>query len=110
MTQRAPLSEGRGRDETIDQGGDQAGDQKKSDNLAIVSVGNLRKRYGEFEAVKGIDFAIERGEIFGLIGPDGAGKTTTFHILGGVMEPTAGVITVLGKPPREARLKIGYLT
>jgi ABC-2 type transport system ATP-binding protein len=77
---------------------------------SVISVRNLRKTYGQFEAVKGIDFDIKRGEIFGLIGPDGAGKTSTFHILGGVMEPTAGDISVLGKPPREARLKIGYLT
>ncbi|MEH2453668.1 ATP-binding cassette domain-containing protein [Nostoc sp.] len=76
----------------------------------VIQVEGLSKRYGKLVAVKGIDFAVQRGEIFGLIGPDGAGKTTTFHILGGVMEASAGNIQILGKPPRDARLSIGYLT
>ncbi|MEH2009471.1 ATP-binding cassette domain-containing protein [Nostoc sp.] len=76
----------------------------------VIQVEGLSKRYGKLVAVKGIDFAVKRGEIFGLIGPDGAGKTTTFHILGGVMEASAGNIQILGKPPRDARLSIGYLT
>jgi ABC-2 type transport system ATP-binding protein len=76
----------------------------------VVNVENLFKRYGKLVAVKGIDFAVKQGEIFGLIGPDGAGKTTTFHILGGVMEASAGNIQILGKLPRDARLAIGYLT
>lgn len=76
----------------------------------VIQVEGLSKRYGKLVAVKGIDFAVKQGEIFGLIGPDGAGKTTTFHILGGVMEASAGNIQVLGKPPRDARLNIGYLT
>lgn len=76
----------------------------------VIQVEGLYKRYGKLVAVKGIDFAVRRGEIFGLIGPDGAGKTTTFHILAGVMEASAGNIQILGKPPREARLAIGYLT
>lgn len=76
----------------------------------VIQVEGLSKRYGKLVAVKGIDFAVQQGEIFGLIGPDGAGKTTTFHILGGVMEASAGNIQILGKPPRDARLSIGYLT
>ncbi|OUL21966.1 ABC transporter ATP-binding protein [Nostoc sp. T09] len=76
----------------------------------VIQVEGLNKRYGKLVAVKGIDFAVKQGEIFGLIGPDGAGKTTTFHILGGVMEASAGKIQILGKPPRDARLYIGYLT
>lgn len=76
----------------------------------VITVKDFYKRYGKLVAVRGIDFTVERGEIFGLIGPDGAGKTTTFHILGGVMEATSGQIQVLGKSPRDARLEIGYLT
>ena len=75
-----------------------------------IHVRDLHKHYGHLAAVRGIDFSVNRGEIFGLIGPDGAGKTTTFQILAGVMEATAGSVQVLGKPPREARLNIGYLT
>ena len=76
----------------------------------VIQVEGLYKRYGKLVAVKGIDFAVKPGEIFGLIGPDGAGKTTTFHILGGVMEASVGNIQILGKQPRDARLSIGYLT
>jgi ABC-2 type transport system ATP-binding protein len=76
----------------------------------VIQVKGLTKKYGKFTAVHGIDFEVYAGEIFGLIGPDGAGKTTTFHILGGLMEASGGEIDVLGKPPRNARLSIGYLT
>ncbi|MBW4563545.1 MAG: ATP-binding cassette domain-containing protein [Mojavia pulchra JT2-VF2] len=76
----------------------------------VIQVEGLCKRYGKLVAVKSIDFAVKQGEIFGLIGPDGAGKTTTFHILSGVMEASTGNIQILGKPPRDARLVIGYLT
>lgn len=70
----------------------------------------LKKSYGNLEAIKGIDLGVHHGEIFGLIGPDGAGKTSTFHILGGVMEPTSGDVRVMGVLPRVGRLNIGYLT
>src|SRR5262249_21967856 len=62
------------------------------------------------QAVDGIDLDVGTGELFGLIGPDGAGKTSTFHILGGVMTATAGVVEILGRPAREARDHLGYLT
>lgn len=81
-----------------------------SQTNVLIEVGGLWKRYGALAALRGISFAVQPGEIFGLIGPDGAGKTTTFHILGGVMEATAGTVRVLGKRPRDARLGIGYLT
>ena len=76
----------------------------------VIQVQNLQKRYGNFAAVRGIQFEVLPGEIFGLIGPDGAGKTTTFHILGGVMEASGGGVDILGRQPRHARLDIGYLT
>lgn len=77
---------------------------------AVITVQGLCKRYGQLEAVRGIDFWVRPGEIFGLIGPDGAGKTTTFQILAGVMQATDGQVNMLGRSPREARLHTGYLT
>ena len=77
---------------------------------AAIKVSNLHKHYGKLAAVKGINFTVNKGEMFGLIGPDGAGKTTSFHILGGVMEATAGEVLVYGQPARNARLITGYLT
>ncbi|MBD2141873.1 ABC transporter ATP-binding protein [Anabaena sp. FACHB-1250] len=75
-----------------------------------IKVSNLHKHYGKLAAIKGINFTVNKGEMFGLIGPDGAGKTTTFHILGGVMEGTAGEVLVFGQPARNSRLMTGYLT
>jgi len=82
----------------------------KMEASTVVQVHNLRKDYGSLAAVKDIDFEINAGEIFGLIGPDGAGKTTSFHILGGVLEQSGGDVLVLGGKPRDMRLEIGYLT
>jgi ABC-2 type transport system ATP-binding protein len=75
-----------------------------------IQVRALTRRYGEIEAVRGIDLTVQAGEIFGLIGPDGAGKTSTFQILGGVMEATSGAAELFGRPAREARAFVGYLT
>jgi len=80
-----------------------------ADALAI-DVNNLWKRYGAIEAVRGINLQVSRGEIFGLIGPDGAGKTSSFQILAGVMEATSGGVEIFGRPAREARSQTGYLT
>jgi ABC-2 type transport system ATP-binding protein len=76
----------------------------------VVSARGLVKRYGDLIAVNDISFDIYPGQIFGLIGPDGAGKTSIFHILGGVMDKTSGEISVLGEVPRLARPDMGYLT
>jgi ABC-2 type transport system ATP-binding protein len=65
----------------------------------VVSVHGLRKRYGQVEAVAGIDLEIERGEIFAFLGPNGAGKTTTVEILEGFRTRTAGEVSVLGVDP-----------
>jgi ABC-2 type transport system ATP-binding protein len=86
------------------------GSRPKSQQGTVIEVRDFDKFYGDFQAVKGVSFSIKKGEIFGLIGPDGAGKTTTFHVLGGVMDATAGEISVLGETPRHARKQIGYLT
>ncbi|MEO1069874.1 MAG: ABC transporter ATP-binding protein, partial [Cyanobacteria bacterium J06638_6] len=81
-----------------------------SNTDSAIAVQSLRKCYGTVTALNGIDFAVQPGEIFGLIGPDGAGKTTTFQILAGVMEATAGEVRALGTEPRNARLDLGYVT
>jgi len=75
-----------------------------------IRVSQLSKRYGDVQAVRGIDLDVADGEIFGLIGPDGAGKTSTFQILAGVMEPSSGVAEIFGQPARAARSQTGYLT
>lgn len=75
-----------------------------------LSLKGLRKSYGRVEAVRGLDIEVSKGEIFGLIGPDGAGKTSTFHILSGVMPSTSGDVVVLGTTPKLARSRVGYLT
>ncbi len=77
---------------------------------AVIRVQGLHKQYGLHPAVQDLNFSVYAGEIFGLIGPDGAGKTTTFHILAGVMDASGGDLQVLGRPPRDARLQTGYLT
>src|ERR1700693_1046899 len=77
---------------------------------AAIDVRGMKKRDGALEAVRGISFEVQRGEIFGLIGADGAGKTTTFQILAGVMEATKGTTEIFGKAARDARSRTGYLT
>jgi ABC-2 type transport system ATP-binding protein len=62
-----------------------------------ISVRDLVKNYGKVEAVRGVSFDIEAGECFGLLGPNGAGKTTTVEILEGLLPPTAGEVTVVGR-------------
>src|SRR4030095_9516291 len=76
----------------------------------IVAVHQLNKRYQTgTEALRGIDLNVNQGELFGLIGPDGAGKSTMLRILAGVMEATSGAVQILGKAPRDARRLIGYV-
>jgi ABC-2 type transport system ATP-binding protein len=62
----------------------------------IISVKNLVKQYGQFEAVKGISFDVQEGEIFGLLGPNGAGKSTTLEIIETLREKTSGEVMVNG--------------
>src|SRR6266496_4282056 len=61
-----------------------------------ISVRGLAKRYGDLEAVAGVDFEVRRGETFGFLGPNGAGKTTTINMLCTLVRPTAGSATVVG--------------
>jgi ABC-2 type transport system ATP-binding protein len=78
--------------------------------VTAIRVRDLHKRYGTLEAVAGISFDVDEGEIFGLIGPDGAGKTSTLQILAGVLEPTDGLVEIFGRSARDARSQTGYLT
>ena len=65
---------------------------------AAIECRDLRKTYeGKVEAVRGLNLEIEAGECFGLLGPNGAGKTTTIEILEGLLAPTSGQVTILGK-------------
>ena len=70
--------------------------------MPAVTVRELRKSYGELEAVAGVDFEIDRGEVFALLGPNGAGKTTTVEILEGYRERDSGEVVVLGEDPERA--------
>ena len=78
-----------------------------------VVVKNLKKSYGDVEAVKGVSFSIEPGEIFGLLGPNGAGKTTTIRCLCTLMVPDAGELMLGGvsvlEDPKKARRMLGYI-
>ena len=62
----------------------------------IISVKDLKKNYGKFQAVKGISFEVYEGEIFGLLGPNGAGKSTTLEIIETLRDKTSGKIIVDG--------------
>lgn len=64
-----------------------------------ITVRGLHKRYGDFEAVQGVDFQVRRGEVFALLGPNGAGKTTTVEILEGHRTRSSGEVSVLGFDP-----------
>jgi ABC-2 type transport system ATP-binding protein len=81
--------------------------------VSAISVEELRKRYGEEEALRGISFEIEEGEVFGLLGPNGAGKTTTVEILEGYRTRDGGRVEVLGFDPqrseRSFRERIGVV-
>src|SRR5690242_15350701 len=79
---------------------------------AAIECHDLRKTYdGKVEAVRGLSLEIHEGECFGLLGPNGAGKTTTIEILEGLLEPTAGEVSILGQSwksnARGLREKIG---
>jgi ABC-2 type transport system ATP-binding protein len=80
---------------------------------AAISVRDLRKSYGQHEAVRGISFEIDEGEVFGLLGPNGAGKTTTVEILEGYRRRDGGEVHVLGHDParagRDFRERIGVV-
>lgn len=75
-----------------------------------ISVERAIKRFGKTVAIEDLTFSIRTGEMFGFIGPDGAGKSTLFNMLAGVMQASAGKLEIFGQSPRAQRLTIGYLT
>ncbi|MBV9669354.1 MAG: ABC transporter ATP-binding protein, partial [Acidobacteriales bacterium] len=80
----------------------------------MLRVAGLWKEYDGVVAVRDLTLEIAEGEIFGLIGPNGAGKTTLLRICCGLLDPTAGQVSVAGvdvlRAPREAQAQIGYLS
>jgi ABC-2 type transport system ATP-binding protein len=79
----------------------------------IIETRDLTRRFGELTAVDRLNIAVAEGEIFGLVGPDGAGKTTTLRLLCGLMNPTQGSARVAGhdvaREPRAVKDQIGYM-
>lgn len=72
----------------------------------VIEVESLHKRYGKFNAVDGISFTVNRGEVFAFLGPNGAGKTTTTEILECLKTPTGGSVSVLGHDVRRDEMNI----
>lgn len=80
----------------------------------VITTNKLTKRFGDFTAVRGITFSVERGEIFGFLGANGAGKTTAMRMLCGLSRPTSGTATVAGcdvsREPERVKRHIGYMS
>lgn len=83
-------------------------------DVTAIEVRNLKKRYKEITAVSGIDLTVKRGEIFGLVGADGAGKTTTIKMLCTLIRPSAGEARIMGldtvKQAESIKPRIGYMS
>lgn len=81
--------------------------------MSTIWVQDIKRSYGKVEALKGLSFEVEKGEIFGIIGPDGAGKTTLFRILTTLLLPDSGTALVDGNDVvteyKEIRKKVGYM-
>jgi ABC-2 type transport system ATP-binding protein len=79
----------------------------------MIQLRGLTKKFGSFTAVNQIDLAIPRGELFGFLGPNGAGKTTSLRMIAGILQPTAGTVTIGGidinKDPVAAKSKLGFI-
>ncbi len=86
----------------------------RSTAAPVIEVRNVQRRFGEFYAVRGVSFQVERGEVFGLLGANGAGKSTMFRMLCGLLPPSAGSLSVAGVDVRraasDARARLGYMS
>nr|WP_228522576.1 ABC transporter ATP-binding protein [Methylophilus sp. 14] len=71
-------------------------DSERSYVAAAIEISGITKRFGEFEALRGVDLRIEQGEFFALLGPNGAGKSTLINLLAGLLQPTSGSIRIMG--------------
>ena len=84
------------------------------DSEPIITARDLTCRFGDFTAVDRVNFTIERGEIFGFLGSNGCGKTTTMKMLTGLLPPTAGEALLFGKPldadDISSRYRVGYMS
>jgi ABC-2 type transport system ATP-binding protein len=80
----------------------------------MIEILNLIKKYGDNIAVNGVTYTVSQGEMFGLVGPDGAGKTTTIRVMCGLLQPDAGNVSILNlditKHRKEVQNQIGYLS
>ena len=74
--------------------------------MPAVETSNLTKTYGDVVALEGLDLSVERGELYGLLGPNGSGKTTTIEILTGQRTPSSGTASVLGTDPVEEPIDV----
>ncbi len=79
--------------------------------MDAVKVNGLKKHYGKVIAIDGLDLSVPKGTVFGLLGPNGSGKTTTIKVLCGLLKPDAGSASVLGKDikDRSYLTRIGYM-
>lgn len=78
--------------------------------MNLLEVSNLKKNYGEFPALNGINLSIDKGKIIGLLGPNGSGKTTLIKIINGLLQPSDGEVFINGhKPGVESKKIISYL-
>ncbi len=87
--------------------------EQQAVNAPVIEIKSLVKHFGPIQAVRGISFALNKGEVLGFLGPNGAGKSTTMKMITGFLEPTGGTASVCGhditESPIEAKKKIGYL-
>lgn len=81
----------------------------QTDKVVAIRFDHVSFSYGDVTVLDGASFHVHAGEFAALVGPNGAGKTTVLKLLLGLTRPKAGTITVLGRPPEEARLSIGYV-